>query len=86
MQNFEIVVVDSEELLQKIGNIKSPISEAFIKENYQQLSLRRLLDIPEYMRIAYAIRLGYPISPSAEYLRVRRDLDAFVHDNRFGNR
>lgn len=80
MQNFEIVVVDSEELLQKIGNIKSPISEAFIKENYQQLSLRRLLDIPEYMRIAYAIR------SSAEYLRVRRDLDAFVHDNRFGNR
>jgi nitroreductase len=192
MQNFEIIVVHSKELLEKIGDIKSPISEAFIKENYQQLSfsreqflrrkvgilatmfppgwrdpakvdevvrdskswllsetmegspvvlvviydarrrapaserdflgtislgcvmenmwlvahdagisfnimsvfaadvleneLKRLLNIPDYMRIAFAIRLGYPISTSAKYLRVRRDLDMFVHDNRFGNR
>jgi len=192
MQNFEIIVVDSKELLEKIGNIKSPISEAFIRENYQQLSfskeeflqkkvgilatmfppewrdpakvdevvreskswllsetmegspvvliviydarkrapasegdflgiislgcvmenmwlvaqdvgisfhvmsvfaadlveneLKRLLNTPEYMKIAFAIRLGYPVSTSAKYLRVRRDLDTFVHDNRFGNK
>ncbi|MGA8903859.1 MAG: nitroreductase family protein [Candidatus Bathyarchaeia archaeon] len=190
MQNFEIIAVDSKELLGKIGNIKSPISAAFIRENYQQLSfsreeflqkktgilatmfppewrdpakveevvreskswllsetmeggpvvliviydprkrapasegdflgiislgcvmenmwlvaqdlgisfhvmsvfsadlvengLKRLLNIPEYMKIAFAIRLGYPVSKSARYLRVRRDLDTFVHDNRFG--
>ena len=41
MQNFEIIVVDSKELLEKIGNIKSPISAAFIRENYQQLSFSR---------------------------------------------
>jgi nitroreductase len=192
MQNFEIIVVDSKELLEKIGNIKSPISEAFIRENYQQLSfskkeflqkgvgilatvfppewrdptkvdqivreskswllsetmegspvvliviydarkrapasegdflgiislgcvmenmwlvaqdlgisfhvmsvfaahpaqneLKRLLNIPECMKIAFAIRLGYPVSRPAKYLRVRRDADAFVHDNRFGNK
>jgi nitroreductase len=192
MQNFEIIVVDSKELLEKIGNINSPISEAFIRENYQQLvfskkeflrrkvgilakmfppewrnpakvkevvreseswllsetmegspivlivvydarkrapasegdflgiislgcvleniwlvaqdmriclqvmsvfaadrvenELKRLLNIPEYMKIAFALRLGYPVSTSAKYLRVRRDLDTFVHDNMFGNK
>jgi len=192
MQNFEIIVVDRKELLEKIGNIKSPISEAFIRENYQQLSfskreflqkkvgilatmfppewrdptkvdevvreskswllsetiegsplvlvmiydvrkrapasdgdflgiislgcvmenmwlvtqvlgisfsvmsvfaadlveneLKQLLNIPEHMKIAFSIRLGYPVSTSAKYLRVRRDLGAFVHDNRFGNK
>ena len=38
MQNFEIVVVDDEKILKAIGNIKRPISETFIRENYQQLS------------------------------------------------
>jgi nitroreductase len=38
MQNFEIVVVDDKKVLEKIGNIKSQVSEAFIRENYQQLS------------------------------------------------
>jgi nitroreductase len=38
MQNFEIIVVDDKKLLQAIGKIKSPISETFIRENYQQLS------------------------------------------------
>ena len=38
MQNFEIIVVDDEKLLESIGNIKRPISETFIRENYQQLS------------------------------------------------
>ena len=191
MQNFEIIVVESKELLEMIGNIKSPISEAFIRENYQQLSfskkeflqkkvgilatmfppewrdpakvdeivresrswllsetvegspvvlivmydprkrapasegdflgiislgcvlenmwlvaqdlgisftvmsvfsadqvedeLKRLLSIPGYMRIAFAMRLGYASTP-AKYLRVRRELDAFVHNNKFGNK
>jgi len=38
MQNFEIIVVDHKELLEKIGNIKYRISEEFIRENFQQLS------------------------------------------------
>jgi len=37
-QNFEIIVVDDEKLLESILNIKRPISETFIRENYQQLS------------------------------------------------
>jgi nitroreductase len=38
MQNFEIVVVDDRKVLERIRSIKRPISETFIRENYQQLS------------------------------------------------
>jgi len=38
MQNFEIIVIDDDKLLASIGNIKRPVSETFIRENYQQLS------------------------------------------------
>jgi len=38
MQNYEIIVVDDKKLLDSMGNIKRPISETFIRENYLQLS------------------------------------------------
>jgi nitroreductase len=38
MQNFEIIVVDDENQLEKLGNIKFRISEDFLRENYQQRS------------------------------------------------
>ena len=38
MQNFEIVVVDDGNVLEAIASIERPISETFIRENYQQLS------------------------------------------------
>jgi nitroreductase len=41
MQNFDIVVVDDEEVLKIIGNVKSRISEDFLRENYEQLSFSR---------------------------------------------
>lgn len=192
MQNFEIIVVDDKKKLEELGEIKSRISEDFLRENYQQLSLseeellqkkvgvlgamfppswrtpgdwrriakdcepsvldqtikgspvllivtydprkrapasvgdilgfislgcvmenmwlmaeelgigfqimsvfggdevesevKKILEIPEYLNIAYAIRLGYSISKSSQSLRVRRDIVGFVHHNRFGNR
>ena len=48
--------------------------------------LRKLLSIPTHTKIAFAVRLGYPMPTSARYLRVRRDVEDFTHDNRFGNR
>ena len=192
MQNFEIIVVDDKKQLEELGNIKSEISEDFLRENYQQLSfseeellrkkvgilgtlfpplwrtpgdwgkvaresepssldatnkgspmllivtydarkrapasegdvlgfislgcimenmwlmaqeleigfqimsvfggttveqdVKKILEIPEYLRIAYAVRLGYPISTPSKFLRVRRDIDGFAHYNRFGNK
>jgi len=198
MQNFEIIVVDDKKLLQAIGKIRSPISETFIRENYQQLSfseeelrrkkvgilgtmfppafrtpgfkldkadieqmgsrfgsliqtspvllivlydprrrapasegdflgiislgclmenmwlmasslgigfhilssisaepvekeVKRILNIPKHLMIAYAVRMGYPASAlaaaskPAKPLRVRRDIPDFTHHNRFGN-
>jgi nitroreductase len=192
MQNFEILVVDNKEVLEKIGKIKSCVSEAFIRENYQQLSfseeellrkkvgiigtnfppdwrdpakldkavresspsplnqrimgspllliviydsrkrapasegdvlgfislgcvmeniwlmaqslgisvhilsvfsgdavgkeVKRILNVPEYMKIAFATRLGYPVSGQAKQLRVRRDVEMLTHHNEFGNK
>jgi len=41
MQNFEVIVVDDKSLLEKLGNIKCPISQTFIRENFQQLSFSK---------------------------------------------
>jgi nitroreductase len=38
MQNFEVILVDDENLLKSIADKKRPVSETFIRENYQQLS------------------------------------------------
>jgi nitroreductase len=38
MQNFDIIVVDDQEVLQRIRNIDRPVSETFVRENYRQLS------------------------------------------------
>ena len=44
--------------------------------------LKKLLDVPEYMKIAYACRLGYPADIS-NYLRVRRNIEDFTHFNKY---
>lgn len=38
MQNFEIIVVDDKDLLKKLADLKSPVSQAFIRENHALLS------------------------------------------------
>jgi len=187
MQNFEMIIVDDKRLLEAMGNITVPISDAFIRESYQQLSfseeellrkkvgllsttlrpavrtpeaklgesinekalrffgrpviivvydsnkrapasegdflgimslgcvmenmwlmaysmgigfqivlslrselvekeVKSILKIPEYLKIAFAFRLGYPISAPTKSLRVRRDVEDFTHYNQFGNK
>ena len=191
MQNYEVLVIDDEETLKEVGQVKSQVSEAFIRENYEQLSfskkeflqkkvgvlasrfplswtdparldeavregpsplreriqgsptlvivmydsrkrapasegdvlgimslgcvmenmwlmaqflgvgfhllsvfsgrpvekeVKKILNIPAYMKIAFAARLGYPRSTHDDYLRVRRDVKDFMHHNRFGNK
>jgi nitroreductase len=51
-----------------------------------QEDVRRLLGIPEPLRLAYAIRLGYPLASPGAYQRVRRDLPDFAHHNGYGRR
>jgi nitroreductase len=47
--------------------------------------VKKVLGIPEQLRIAYACRLGYPTG-STKYLRVRRDIEDFAHYNKFENK
>jgi nitroreductase len=48
--------------------------------------VKKILQIPEHMGIAYAVRLGYPVSKPSQPLRVRRDVAELAHHNQFGNR
>jgi len=190
MQNFNLIVVDDKKLLASIANIKRPISETFIRENYLQLSfsveellskktgllgtmfppswrnpdfrldpnekeidssmqrpfpfcplmlivvydptkrapasegdflgalslgcvmenmwlmansldiafhiisslssdnaekeVKNILQIPDNLKIAFSCRLGYSVPASAEYLRIRRDINDFASHNKFG--
>ena len=45
-----------------------------------------ILAIPKYMKIAFAARLGYPVTASESYLRVRRKIQDFTHRNRYSVR
>ena len=47
--------------------------------------VKRILDIPVALKIAFACRLGYPVTPPAQ-LKVRRDIEDFISHNHFGNR
>ncbi len=191
MQNFEIMVVDDKKVIEELGAIKFPISEAFLRESYELLSfsedelrwkgtgilasgfppawldpstfkefaetappqplnfaiagspllmivlfdprrrapgseadfqgtmglgtvmenmwleatslgisarllvafgdpliegeVKRVLGVPKEMRIAYGLRLGYPLKESDSSPRIRRELDTFVHHNHYGN-
>ena len=187
MQNFEIVVVDDPAVLEALAKAERPIPEAFIRENYEQLSfskeellrrktgllasmfpaawlthplkadaldqtgissrqrallpgpvmlvvvydpsrrapasegdflgiislgclmqnlwleaealglgvqivsslayaaaLKEILGIPEDLRVAFSVRLGYPVQEPADYLRVRREVEDFTYYNRYG--
>jgi len=54
--------------------------------NAVEKEVKRILSIPEYMKVAFVFRLGYPVSTPVKSLRVRRDAEAFTHHNRFGNK
>jgi nitroreductase len=58
------------------------IMSVFSDEHVER-ELSRILSIPPHMSIAFACRLGYPAAPPGRYLRVRRDLNRFVHRNAF---
>jgi len=50
-----------------------------------QKDIRKILNIPEYMGISFAIRLGYPATPT-KYVRVRRDPESFTYRNEYGKK
>jgi nitroreductase len=47
--------------------------------------VQRILEIPEHIKIAFAIRLGYLAEEPTQYLRVRREIEDFTHHNGYQN-
>jgi nitroreductase len=76
MENMWLMAQSLGVSLQILSSLAAPPVETEIK---------KLLAIPEYMKIAYTCRLGYPVG-SAKYFRVRRDIEDFTHHNQFGSR
>jgi nitroreductase len=49
--------------------------------------VKKVLQTPARMKVAFACAIGYPVQSSREgYVRVRRNLEDFVHSNEFGRR
>jgi nitroreductase len=55
-------------------------------EGPAEKEVKRILGIPDSLKIVYAIRLGYPVSGPDKYLRVRRQVKDFSHHNRYGSK
>jgi nitroreductase len=53
-------------------------------ERSAEQEVKRILGIPDSLKIVYAIRLGYPVSGADKYLRVRREVKDFTHHDRYG--
>lgn len=51
-----------------------------------ETEVKRILAVPEHLRVALGIRLGYAAAAPTRQLRVRRDIEDFSHHNRFGNK
>jgi nitroreductase len=45
--------------------------------------LKDILNVPAQMKVAFACSIGYAADPLSSYTRVRRDLQEFVHYNKF---
>jgi nitroreductase len=61
-------------------HIVSSLSNGSVKRK-----IKKLLNIPDSMVIAYSFRLGYAVN-STRYLRVRRDVQDFMHHNGYLSR
>lgn len=46
--------------------------------------MRRILAIPDHLTIAFSCRLGHPAAAPPPHVRVRRDVQDFVHHDRYG--
>ncbi len=56
-----------------------------LSEREVEKEVKRLLAVPDRLKIAFSARLGYPIAPQP-YLRVRREVEDFAHHNSYGNK
>lgn len=56
-----------------------------LSEGTFERAIRKMMNIPKKYVIAYSFRLGYAVQ-NPDYLRVRRDVEDFVHHNKYGEK
>ena len=66
-------------------SIGMQIMSVFAAEDDVEKQLKEILSIPDNQKIAFAVRLGYPII-TTDYLRVRRNVEDFTSLNGFNNK
>lgn len=49
-------------------------------------ALRAILRVPAPWRVAFGVRLGFPVNEARAEVRVRRDIEDFAHRNVYGRR
>jgi nitroreductase len=76
MQNIWLAAQATGISMQILSVLSTPAAEA---------QLRRMLEIPVRLQIAYSCRLGYPVEP-AHYERVRRPIGEFTSHNGYHRR
>ena len=76
MQNMWLAAREAGLGFHIVSSLSSPPAEKEIK---------RILEIPAPLKIAFTCRVGYPKLPGGRYLRVRRAIEDFTHRNRFGS-
>jgi nitroreductase len=59
---------------------------SILNRNLAEEEVKRILNIPKYLKIAFGFRLGYALLTPTKYLRVRREVEDFTHHNQFGNK
>ena len=57
--------------------------QSALSGSHVEAEVKKLVGVPEPLKIAFTCRIGYPLK-DAKYLRVRRDLEDFVHRNHYG--
>ena len=77
----------AEDLVSGIGkkSNKSMVEQTFSEAASVEKDLKQILGVPEGLKIAYTIRLGYPTVP-VKGLRVRREIEDFTHHNKYGSK
>jgi nitroreductase len=71
-------------MAESIG-ISMQIMSVFAAEGDVEKQLKEILSIPDYQKIAFAIRLGYPVM-TVDFIRVRRNVEDFTSLNGFNNK
>jgi nitroreductase len=69
-------------LMAESRGISMQVLSAF-SANAVEDQVQGILAIPNHMKIAFAARLGYPVTGSESYLRVRRKIQDFTHRNHY---